>query len=254
MQSAHSGGDAGGLQEHLHTTGKPFSSAELQAMTQRGAMRHVVSDVYAENVVPDSPAVRAAAAAMLLNSALAEHGVLCGETAAWVHLGTAAPKKLTVLVDAETNRRFSVRKVQLHRSRLSPEDVERFGPTACTTSLRTAADLFCGTGVRHLRRALDRIAEGYGRAERILQRWPCAQSPLWDRDEDLWHPGPEDERIMHQRWHTIDQLLHQSQSGPWQLADLVMRILSRTGWDHQRHRRIGELIAQCVSRRLPTVR
>jgi hypothetical protein len=223
-------------------------------MSQRGVMRHVIAGVYAEAVLPEGPAVRAAGAHALLRPQLADHCALCGETAAWVHLGTAPPRLVTVLVEAHADRQYSHGGVQLHRGSLGPGETQRWGPVACTTPLRTAGDLFCGTGVRHLRRALDRIAEGGGRAERILRQWPAAQAPLLGRDEDLGSLGPEDERIVHQRWHTIGQLLQKADAEPGQLADAVMRIVSRTGWDNRRRERIRELIAQCVSRRLPTVR
>ncbi|RJN31280.1 hypothetical protein [Nesterenkonia natronophila] len=254
MTAPHSVARAGELREYLHRAGKPFTSGELQAMCQRGVMRHIIDEVYAEAVLPEGPAVRAAGALALLRPPLAEHCALCGESAAWVHLGTDPPRLVTVLVGAHADRQYSSGGVQQHRGSLGPEETQRWGPVACTTPLRTAGDLFCGTGVRHLRRALDRILDGGSRAERILRQWPAAQAPLLGRDEDLDSLGPEDERIVHQRWHTIGELLQKADADPEQLADVVMRIVSRTGWDQRRRERIRQLIAQCVSRRLPTVR
>lgn len=223
-------------------------------MSQQGVMRHLIAEVYAEAVLPDGPAVRAAGAHALLRPPLMRIGALCGETAAWVHLGSAPPERITVLVDARAGRQYPAGGVQLHRGCLHPADTQRIGPVACTTPLRTAGDLFCGTGVRHLRRALDRITGGGARPERLLRQWPAARTPLLGRDEDLGPLGPEDERIVHQRWHTIGQLLQKADADPGQLADVVMGIVSRTRWDHRRRQRICELAAQCVSRRLPTVR
>lgn len=254
MTAVQSASDGIGITEYLYRPLAPFTYEELQSMVQRGVMRHVIADVYAEALIPPSPALRAAGAHALLNRSCRRLGTLCGETAAWVHLGGPPPARLTIITDRTESALPAAGDVQIHRSRLTHGDLQRQGPLRCTTALRSAGDLFCGTGVRHLRRALDRVIEGRARADRILQQWPANQAPLRGRDEDVCAIGPEDERIVHERWHTIAQLLQRAEAGPEELADVVMRIVSRSGWDHRRRESVRQLADQCVSRRLPTVR
>lgn len=242
------------LKDHLYRPGLPFSSEELQTMTHRGIMRHLIADVYTESVLTDSPELRAAGAHALLNPSLAETSILCGESAAWVHLGISAPERVSVMVGRHTVHQSSPLGVQVHRAALSDDEKQIYGPLCCTTALRTAGDLFCGIGVRHLRRALDLLLEGGSRVDRILQQWPAAHEPLLGRDEDVVAIGAEDESTLHQRWYLISQLMRQTDASAEELADTVMRIVSRTSWDHRRRERIRQLVNQCVSRRLPTVR
>lgn len=240
--------------DHLYRPGGTFTSSELQTMTHQGVMRHLIADVYAEVFVPDSPALRAAGARALLNPSLADTSTLCGESAAWVHLGTSPPERIAVIAGRSGVCHSSPFGVQVHRAALTEDETQICGPLHCTTPLRTAGDLFCGIGVRHLRRAVDTLLDGKARPERILQQWPAAQDPLLGRDDDVVTLGAEDESILHQRWHLIAQLMQKSGSSADELADLVMQIVSRTSWDHHRRERVRQLADQCVSRRLPTVR
>lgn len=242
------------VDDHLHRSGQPFTSPELQVMVHSGVMWRVIGDVYAESIVPPAPHVRAAGAKKLLNQSLHSHSVLCGETAAWIHLGVSPPDRIAVMVDSDADCHYAGANVQLHRSSLQVGEISGCGPLRCTTALRTAGDMFCGTGVRHLRRALDRLADGKSRADRTLQQWPEAHAPLLGRDEDVFALGAEDERQVHQRWDTITELMRKSGTDSQDMADMVMRIVSRSGWDHRRRERIRQLVDQCTSRRLPTVR
>ncbi|WP_150462528.1 hypothetical protein [Nesterenkonia ebinurensis] len=241
--------------QRIYREGYPFTASELQAMQVEGLLRHVVQDVYAEAGLPEQPEIRAAAAYALLSRRLRTTATLCGETAAWVHTGCFAPDRVQVRDSATSAAQRSVftGAWRLHHMRLQADDSQPVGPVRVTTALRTAADLFCGFGVARFPRALDRIP-ARGRAEALLQHWPAAQEPLAGRDEDLLSLGEPDIETVRQRWERIAALMHHTGAGPDELADTVLGILSRTNWDARRHQRIGELLAQCTSRRLPTVR
>lgn len=242
----------------MYRAGYPFTSVELQSMVHDGALRHMMADVYAEAQLPQTAALRAAAAYALLNSTLRRGGVLCGETAAWVHLGTAPPDRVAVIAQGTALRQVaSAGRWQLHQIPVDEEHVETLGPLRTTTALRTAADLFCGFGVRGFRQALDRItaeAPGWSRTEETLQHWPAVKVPLRGRDEDISAIGAEDQQLIQQRWHLIAQLSRRFRLDTDELADTVLRTLSRTSWDARRRDHVRQLLDQCVSRRLPTVR
>ncbi len=243
------------LRQRIYRAGYPFTAGELVAMQAEGLLRHVAQDVYAEAGLPEGPALRAAAAYALLNRRLRESGTLCGETAAWVHLGGQAPQRVQVMVSGTSaaQRAVLTGRWRLHYLPLQAADAEPMGAAAVTTALRTAADLFCGIGVTHFPRALDR-APAWQRTENLLLHWPAARDPLQGRDEDLCAPGPQETQAVQQRWQSIAALMDCSGADPDETADAVLSILSRTRWDSARRQQILELLTQCVSRRLPTVR
>ncbi|TWD84876.1 hypothetical protein FB561_6072 [Kribbella amoyensis] len=69
----------------LYFAGLPFTKRQIGSklpwLLGAGEIRRVVGDVYVDTRVPDSPALRAAAAA----KAIPAGAVACGELAAWVH-------------------------------------------------------------------------------------------------------------------------------------------------------------------------
>lgn len=236
----------------IYRPGYPFTSVELQSMVQHGALRHLIADVYAEACLIDSPTLRATGAYALLSSRLRRHGTLCGETAAWVYLNHQAPERITVNAADITSRQAATGTGgwQLHRTALSPSEQKELGPALITTGLRTAADIFCGVGVLGCRKALDRIGAERGR----LQHWPAVLIPLQGRDEDLSSLGESDQRKIQHRWETIAALCREFQLKTDELANTILRIVSRTRWDTDRLERVTELLDYGVSRRLPTVR
>lgn len=227
-------------------------------MVHHGLLRHMIADVYAEAKLPESAALRAAAAYTLLNTTLRRRGVLCGETAAWVHLGGAAAERITVITQGVSPRQVaSAGRWQLHQIAVDPGQIEMLGPAQTTTALRTAADLFCGFGVQGCREPLDRVARdspGSNLAQQSLQHWPAVHAPLRGRDESLTDLGPVDQLRIRRRWTAIAALCRDFHLNADQLADTVLGILSRTSWDLRRRDRVRQLLDHCISRRLPTVR
>lgn len=146
-----------GLPQGLYRPGSGFSAAELHVMTHEGAVRPVLGDLYACSSIPDAPRLRAMACRALLSGSLRAHAVLCGESAAWVHLGAgAAPSRITVIT-AGVYRRRTAGPIpwQVHQVPLLPEEQLVLQGVPVTTPLRTAADLFLGVGTVPGRRALD---------------------------------------------------------------------------------------------------
>lgn len=141
----------------VYRPGADFSAAELQVMVHEGALRPLLGDLYAASSLPDAPALRALACRTLLAGGLRAHAVLCGESAAWVHLGTpAAPPRITVIT-AGVYRRRTAGPVpwQVHQVPLTEQEQRQLQGVPVTTPLRTAADLFLGLGTVGSRRALD---------------------------------------------------------------------------------------------------
>ncbi|OSM44805.1 hypothetical protein [Nesterenkonia sp. PF2B19] len=227
------------LQE-LYRAGAPFSGAELQALSAEGAVQHLIADVYAVAWLRQSSAVRARAAMMLLPCRAQGRAVLCGETAAWVHLGGAAGSRLTLISQSLRRRGGDAEMWQVHQVALSDEDVSVVSGVGVTTPLRTAADLFLGLGAADGRRALDVLA-----AESIYTRRPevaaaaGVHEPAWLR-----------------RWWLVADLLH-ARRRDVDAEALTERLLARMrgGRTHEhRLELIPDLVAQCASRRRPTVR
>lgn len=238
----------------IYRPGYPFTSVELQTMVHHGVLRHVIADVYAEAHLPQTAQLRATVAYALLNTALRRRGILCGQTAAWVHLGTAPADRIAVIAPGTSPRQTaSSGRWQLHQTTLGAADTEVHGPMRVTTALRTAADLFCGTGVQGCRKALDRISVT-DRTEQSLLHWPAVHMPLQERDENLVTMGPADRLRVQQRWKAIAALCKGFGLEADELADTVLRILSRKNRDTGRRDRIARLLDHCVWRRLPTVR
>lgn len=121
--------------------------AEADQLLGLGFLRPVVADVLVSFDAPDSPAVRAEAAAVLIPAHRREEEplwVVGYASAAWLHTGLTAgrepPVELEILVPPGWRRpdRPGLRGRQLQ---LAPEHVTYVGPVAVTTPLRTAADV-----------------------------------------------------------------------------------------------------------------
>lgn len=119
------------------------SRAVLGRLHERGLVRRVVLGVYAASQCPDSVATRAQA----LHLVLPQHGVICDQTAAWLHgipilkrgshlrappLDTCSTKDTRVeRPGVDGKRRFT----------LTEKDVEELHGLRVTSALRTATDL-----------------------------------------------------------------------------------------------------------------
>lgn len=236
----------------VYRPGYPFTAAELQTLTGRGVLRHMLADVYAEAVLPGSCAVRATAAAALLSRTLRTAGVLCGETAAWVHLGAAAPQCSSVITDG-VYRRPTHGAWRIHQVPLSQAETEQVGMMQVTSLERTAADIYCGIGTADGRSALDQLLQNPELTDQ-LHYWPPAAEPLDDRDYLIWKPSAADDRRLEHRMHLIGELMHHARATPAKVLATVLNILTVSDHGHPRARQASSLLSQCASLRLPTVR
>lgn len=133
--------------DRLYRPGVPFADGELQSLEAEGALRRLLGDVYVARSVPHSAGLRAAAVCTMLSPTEASDVVLCGEAAAWVHLGRPRPTRLTVVSSRfRRTRRGDVLARQSHQIRLDDSDWESLGELRLTTAVRTAADLCLGVG------------------------------------------------------------------------------------------------------------
>ncbi|MGJ9371655.1 hypothetical protein [Nesterenkonia sp. CF4.4] len=141
----------------FYRPGSRFSAAELQVMGHEGAVRPLLGDLYVCSAVPDAPGSRALGCQTLLSAGLRAHAVLCGESAAWVHLGAGrAPVRITVITAGVYRRRTAgPLPWQVHQVPLGTDEQSQLQGVPVTTPLRTAADLFLGIGTVENRRALD---------------------------------------------------------------------------------------------------
>ncbi|MBO0595979.1 hypothetical protein I2485_12290 [Nesterenkonia sp. E16_7] len=141
----------------LYRSGSGFSAGELQVMVHEGAVRPLLGDLYACSALPDAPSLRAQACRALLSGSLHAHAVLCGQSAAWVHLGVgSAPERITVITAGVYRRRTAgAIPWQVHQVPLGAHEQLQLQGVPVTTALRTATDLFLGIGTVQSRRALD---------------------------------------------------------------------------------------------------
>lgn len=236
----------------VHRPGYPFTAAELQALRAQGVLRHVLADVYAEAGLPDSFAIRAAAAGALLSRGLRTAGVLCGETAAWVHLGRAEPRHSSIITEG-VYRRPTDGPWRVYQVPLSTSDIERAGKMPVTTPPRTAADIYCGIGTADGRRALDQLLHSPDVTDQ-MHYWPTAAEPLTERDQRIWEPSAADEQRVEHRMDLIGQLMHHGRTTAEEVLCAVLRVLGLRDATGARVEEARTLLTQCASRRLPTVR
>ncbi|WP_300344807.1 hypothetical protein [Nesterenkonia sp.] len=231
----------------IYRPGYPFSGAELQVMRAEGLLRPMLADVYTEQQLPDTPQTRATAASALLNRTLRRCAVLCGETAAWVHLGRCAPAKITVITPG-VYRRPTRQRWQIHQVPLAEGEAEACGPLPVTVPLRTAADLFRGIGTLTSQRSLD-LMDADSRDEQ-LGYWPEAADPLRPDRSQICTAAETGQNPAEHRMQLIGELAHQAGFGAEELTEAVLAHRSAAS----RAEAVEQTAAQCVSRRLPTVR
>lgn len=199
------------LPRGLYRPGSGFSAAELQVMVHEGAVRPLLGDLYVCSSLPDAPGLRAMACGALLSGSLRAHAVLCGESAAWVHLGFGPPPRRITVITAGVYRRRTAGPIpwQVHQVPLRDDEQLELEGVPVTSPLRTAADLFLGIGTVQSRRALD--------APRRL--------PRTDPES---RAGPAGEDGCAQRWTAIRRLCF-AHPEEIQLAALLEQIQARRG-------------------------
>jgi len=202
------------LTETLYRPGPQFTTAELQILVQDSAIRPVIGDVYAPACLPDSPGLRARCCRELLSSALRQDAVICGETAAWIHLGGPVTPTLIAVITQGVFRRRTTAKIswQVHQLPLERQDIVRLHEVSVTSPRRTAADVFLGIGVAGSRRPLD---------------LPSAQSGAAAHNPAADNAAPQDhEELTAYRWGLLTRL---SSAHPESLTadNLTAQILSQ---------------------------
>lgn len=236
----------------VYRPGYPFTGAELQALTGQGVLRHMLADVYAETSLPGSAAVRATAASALLSRTLRGCGVLCGETAAWVHLGAEPPDRSSIITGG-VYRRPASGSWRIYQVPLAEDEVLQIGPMPVTTAARTAADIYCGVGTSDSRRSLSQLVSDPQREDQ-LRYWPESADPLYERDHRIWERSAADQQRLNRRMDLIGELIRCAEADCQDVVDKVMRILGISRPDGPCAVQTESLLAQCVSRRLPTLR
>lgn len=236
----------------LYRPGYPFTEVELQSLTSQGVLAHMLADVYAERVLPVTAGLRAAAASVLLSRTLREEGVLCGETAAWVIRGKAAPARSSVITRG-VYRRPTDGPWRIHQVSLEASHVSSIGPMRVTTPTRTAADIFCGIGTTDDRRGLDQMMNNPEVADQLYY-WPAIAEPLDERDYRIWRPAAQDHKNVDHRMNLLGELMQDPSVDPDDVAAITYQTLGVRDRSTARAGHIAELLNQCASRRLPTVR
>lgn len=236
----------------LYRPGSPFTAAELQAMAADGVLRHVLADVFVPAAESGTSGARARAAQTLLGPQIRSRAVLCGEAAAWVHLSGRHPQRIHIIAADATPRPNMSEPLlwQVHKVPLSPAETMRVGGVAVTTPERTAEDIFLGVGTPGVRRPADRLVCAQGWLREDLRHWPGPAHGA----EEVYIPGTEEQKTLQRRLSLVGQLL----DGVEDLSGMAERMVSRTKRSAQGERgraeRISDLLAQSISRRLPTVR
>jgi hypothetical protein len=212
----------------MHLPDEPFHFDEISdlgisrrqlrdAVSQR-VVRRVLHGVYCAARLPDEPALRAAAAKLVLPG----HAVICDHSAAWL-LGVdscdparqGTPLHLDV-VSVGGHQPIRRSGITGGKRALLPDDVHLVHGVPCTTPLRTAADLACRRGRYAAMAVLDKFMREHGvtlaELDGVLPRFagrrgvtqlrelatratPLAESPgeSWTRlaIEDAGLPAPE---------------------------------------------------------------
>lgn len=227
----------------LYRSGWGFSAAELQVMVHEGAVRPLLGDLYACSALPDAPALRAQACRAMLSGCLHAHAVLCGQSAAWVHLGSgAAPARITVITAGVYRRRTAgAIPWQVHQVPLAAHEQLQLQGVPVTTALRTAADLFLGIGTVQSRRALDAPSTA-------LSAEPAGRPGSGGRTGSAQPPGATERPGGAERWAQIREL-HRANPEQIQLATLLRAIETRRGGPGTTQRRgQGRLEALLLAR------
>lgn len=166
---------------HLPRADRPFtttqvldhggSRGQLQRAVAQGRVRRVLREVYVDASVPDTPAVRARAAALVLPDRM----VVCDRSAAWLHgidhfdpTALDVPPRLEIVATRGTRTRM--RGTRGGTRDLVPDDVMVLDGVPVTTPVRTAADLACRRGRLGAMAVLDQFARLHGVDERQLRQ------------------------------------------------------------------------------------
>jgi len=137
---------------------------QLRGWLRGGLVRHVLREVYVDNAVPDSPALRAQAAAL----ALPDHAVVCDRSAAWLHgvdLLDYVELDLVPALDAVSvggPRASRRREIFSGVRELSPSEITLVDGVRVTTPARTACDIACLRGRRRALATLDAFRRQFG--------------------------------------------------------------------------------------------
>lgn len=242
----------------LYRPGSPFSAAELQTMASEKVLHHLLLDVYAEATLRDDSGLRATAAWSLLAPTLRAHSVLCGETAAWIHHAGPAPRRVTVITDGVFRRPTSAAWWAVHQVPLDPHHWQRHAGIPVTTAVRTAADLFCGVGAPGGRGSMDRLVHQHRDVPTGLRGWPTVREPLAERDMSILHPSAADGSGLRRRALMIADLTRRISGAEQELVDMILQLSSieaaAPSGQIRRAEAVRQIVTQCVSRRLPTVR
>ena len=144
----------------------------LRGLLEGQVVRRVLRGVYVRQTTPDSLALRAEAACLVVSPAT----VLCDRTAAWLHgidvFWSAEhdyPSRLETFVLRGSSRVTRIDAYGGQRD-LDPADVMEIGGTRVTTPLRTALDLGCALPRRDAIAALDSFMHVYGITKEQLKR------------------------------------------------------------------------------------
>jgi hypothetical protein len=144
----------------------------LRGLVEGEDVRRVLRGVYVRQSTPDSLALRARAACLVVSPA----AVLCDRTAAWLHgidvFWSAEhdyPSRLETFV-LRGSTRLTRAETYGGQRELDPGDVMEIGGTRVTTPLRTALDLGCALPRRDALAALDSFMRVFGITKQQLKR------------------------------------------------------------------------------------
>lgn len=224
--------------------GASRSAAELDVLVIDGVLQHVVADLYAPVTVDNSAGLRAQALHQLLSPTLRQSGVISGETAVWVYAGGPEPRRLHVITDG-VYRRHTKHGVQwrIHQIPLAREHVHRLEGVALTSPARTAADLLAGRGCDAHRWPLDTL----------IMRLQDPTRPLRSHSDDADAAHTAQAALRH-RQATLRRLITRTSVDPALVQEILSGEASPLQADPTRAAALVRLLAQCTSRRLPTVR
>ena len=158
----------GQLSEHPFTLGDleamGLTRPRLRFLLREGRVRRVLHGVFVRDDVPDTPGLRAAAAALVMPS----HTVVCDRSAAWLHgvdcfdpAEDPASSALEVIAIDDHDR---TRRPEMYGGKrtLLPDDICELNGVRVTTPARTAADLARLRGRRSAIAVLDAFARQHG--------------------------------------------------------------------------------------------
>lgn len=141
-----------------------FSWSDVRTMVEEGVLRRPLRGVYLTADVPDTPASRAACAALVLPP----ESIVCDASAAWI-LGIDVYEQGVVergvrLDVVAIDGRDRARRPELlgGKRTLAPGDIIELNGVRLTSPLRTVCDIACLRGRRRALAALDQFCRSYG--------------------------------------------------------------------------------------------